>query len=94
MYAGEKDKKKVSKTKNKSSKDSKLALAKKQAMKAGAAVLETRRDIKKLSKEPKGHFNKNIIGDPNDTAKGLRSRLDRQVKKRDSLRGVVRKFKK
>lgn len=78
------------KKKKKSNKKNTKALARK----AGAAVLKTRQDIKRLDSEPKGHFNKRIIGSPSDTRSNLQNRLYRQTKKRDSLRGVVRKFKK
>jgi len=91
MYGNEKDKKKVKKTKGNSSK---LAKAKKQMAKAGASVLKTRQDIKKLDSEPKGHFNKNIIGSPKDVRNNLERRLYRKTKERDSLRKVVRNFKK
>lgn len=89
--ASSKDGKGKGKSRNKG-KD-KLKRAKAASEKAGWDVIRTRQAIKKLDKSPKGHFSKDVIGSPSDVRKKMSSGLRKNIKKRDSLRGVYRKLK-
>lgn len=65
-----------------------------QMKKAGDEVISTRQEIKRMYKEPKGHFNKKVIGSPEKLRKQMIANLPSKVKTRDSLRGVVRNWDK
>lgn len=70
-----------------------LSEATSQMKRAGEKVIATRQQLQRMKKEPKGHFNKRVIGSPEKLRKETLSKLGRQEKTRDSLRGVVRSFK-
>jgi alpha-ketoglutarate-dependent taurine dioxygenase len=68
--------------------------ARKQMKSAAQDVIRTRQEIKRIASEPKGHFNKRVIGDPQKLSKKLRGSLYAKENKRDSLRKVVRGYEK
>lgn len=68
--------------------------ARAQMRKAGEDVIRTRQEIKRIASEPKGHFNKRVIGDPQKLSRELQGSLYAKENKRDSLRKVVRGYEK
>lgn len=97
-HYNDKDKGKKSLKKDVKSKSAKMKPAKtkdeaiSQMKKAGQEVIKSRQEIKQMGKEPKGHFNKKVIGSPEKLRKEMISNLPKKERTRDSLRGVVRNW--